>query len=746
MHIFITGSRSKRPKFDDNTQCILRSHLECQYINTRFSRKKDALPPSQPNHFTPLVLSYENENNRRRTTTKELSEVFSILDQSDKKHIILVKGSAGIGKTELLKHIAYCWAGGEGCNLLLAKNNLVFLLCLKDREVQKINSLKKFVCYFYGYSDSNKIDFYEKKLEEEQGRSVVLLLDGYDEYPPKLLQKKEPTFISKILTRQVLPDCSIVISSRPHAPENLFITSEVEIVGFDEQGQDDFVKKYLAGEPSSTDTFNKYREANPAISSFCSIPFNMSVLVTMFKLDALPTSSTKLHNLFICKIIQRHTLRYQSRLEEEITDITDFKNLSEHYSKIIGQLSKLAFEALKEIKQIFSLRKIKKACPDIDTQNTDDLGFGLLKPVECYEAISQNPKFTFIFTSVQEFLAACYIINLPEKDEELAILNEIYHNDNYLNMVSFYIPLTKEKREALKNFVSSKKNENISNDNTRDYFKNLLLYKCFSESCDDEMCSIIEEKFSSDETGKRINLSKLSGIDIEAIGTLITHSRDKQWNSLNLSGCHIRDAGIETLHQFLQSSKSSVTIKKLWLYKNDLSSSSNSYLVDIVDTCRIEWLDISNNCNSLGQEAELFEKMLSFPSLQRLYISDVNLSSKVVIAIFTLMKENKTNLKRLDMSNTALDYTDEVSDVIAEALQANNKLKHLKMCGNNIIPKCTIKCMVTAIHKNNTLRDLRLPLSNYTDDFKKRIELENEAINGKRKDIKCKTMLTISFE
>ena len=98
-----------------------------------------------------------------------------------------------------------------------------------------------------------KIDDYKENLEEEQGKSVVLLLDGFDEFPNKL-QKRG--FIADILHQYTLPYCSIVISSRPHTAEKLSTTFEVEITGFDEQGQDDFVRKSLLGEPGNIDTLN----------------------------------------------------------------------------------------------------------------------------------------------------------------------------------------------------------------------------------------------------------------------------------------------------------------------------------------------------------------------------------------------------------------------------------------------------------------------------------------------------------
>ena len=49
-------------------------------------------------------------------TTKDLQKVFSQLEQpsdSQCQRSILVEGSPGVGKSVLLKHIAYLWAQGE---------------------------------------------------------------------------------------------------------------------------------------------------------------------------------------------------------------------------------------------------------------------------------------------------------------------------------------------------------------------------------------------------------------------------------------------------------------------------------------------------------------------------------------------------------------------------------------------------------------------------------------------------------
>ena len=65
------------------------------------------------------------------------------------------------------------------------------------------------------------------------GRSLTLLLDGYDEYPEHL---RESSLVANIIKHQVLPLCGLVVSSCPHASEHLCeqATIRVDILGFTE--------------------------------------------------------------------------------------------------------------------------------------------------------------------------------------------------------------------------------------------------------------------------------------------------------------------------------------------------------------------------------------------------------------------------------------------------------------------------------------------------------------------------------
>jgi len=129
---------------------------------------------------------------------------------------ILIEGAPGIGKSFLLKHIAYLWAKKH----MLSSSKLLFLLCLRDPIVQKMSSVNDLVDYFCKHEKtaSNLGQICAAHLYKTGGQNVTVLLDGFDEYPEEL---HDNSFIIDILEHRVLPSCNIVVSSRPHASSHL---------------------------------------------------------------------------------------------------------------------------------------------------------------------------------------------------------------------------------------------------------------------------------------------------------------------------------------------------------------------------------------------------------------------------------------------------------------------------------------------------------------------------------------------
>jgi len=67
--------------------------------------------------------------------TKEVAEILAPMETRSDPQFILIEGAPGIGKSFLLKEIAYRW----GKKKILQKFKFVLLLCLRDPAVQQMS-------------------------------------------------------------------------------------------------------------------------------------------------------------------------------------------------------------------------------------------------------------------------------------------------------------------------------------------------------------------------------------------------------------------------------------------------------------------------------------------------------------------------------------------------------------------------------------------------------------------------------
>jgi len=723
--------------------CTLTSHLKIYYINSRFMTIKDQWPPEQPKHYSPLVLVHQQGPSTLEETTitasakmkgnidqytsktssnitKNIQEVFSKLEQpsnSGQPRTILVEGSPGIGKSVLLKHISYLWAS----NILLTKSDFLFLLYLRDPAVQQIKSVDDLIYHFYKHKSKAR-----DHLFRDGGKSVTFLLDGYDELPVDLRQN---SFISSLLQLEIFPACLIVVSSRPHVSTHLRhnVTCRIEILGFSEENQTHFIQQSLEGQEEKILEVSKYLQTHPTIASLCYTPFNMTMLLFLYKQQAtLPTHSTDLQNLFICLTICGHLSKSGIILEHEVTDLNE---LPQPYSDIIKHLSKFAFKLLNNDQLVFSLAEVKKYCPAIvDHPN----GFGLLQAVEYIRVMTKTLSFHFVHFSVQEFLAA-YYVTLLSLDEECTIIEEYFWSDIHYNMFNYYVALTNGQSPSFQEFLRSGKF--MSDKFLVDKLRLLRLYSTFHEAGDNKMCHAIEETFSD----KVISLESTTLLpnNLESLATLLICSSCENWDKLDLSKCHIQDYGLQILHRNICCSN--ITIKELWLEYNDLSSSSDSSLSNIVITCKVKVLGIYHNTN-VGETEQFMAKIFTDPSVIEVLYMHYNTYSKIWTKhLFFSLKENVT-LRCLGIGRT--NISDDMCDVICEALTVNRTLRELYIWGNPFTNQ-GITMILNALKVNNTLELLQV--TKHPDCVMTEINLLLDIIHEKRKSEGCYLTLKIEF-
>jgi len=462
------------------------------------------------------------------TVTKEVAEILTPLEDNASQKFVLIEGAPGIGKTVLLKHIAYRWSK----KLLLSMFKVVLLICLRDPSIWEVTSICDLLCLFCE-GDAKAGDIAtacSDYLLANGGRDVVFLFDGYDEFPENL---KVNSVLANVLNRKVLPYCGIVVSSRPHASVNLRSRAavKVDILGFTETEREQYIKQSLAKQPQKVEGLIQYLQDHIIINSMCFVPFNMTVLLFLVKNGhPLPKSSTELCSHFICLTICRHIAKYGQPLTNTITDLN---SLPEPYSKIVQQLAKLSLDALNSNRLVFTSDEIKRISPDILTTSRTINGFGLMQAVQHFGLTGKTMTFNFLHVTIQEYLAAYYVITYLKPNEELNLLQDKFWNSLHANMFFIYVTLTKGQRPSFKCFLSGGDGKTIiSNEFLGCPLKRLRLFRCFHEAGDERMYKSIEQAAIFDE--KVVFGTILSATDIGCVSLFLTSSSHKQWERLNL--------------------------------------------------------------------------------------------------------------------------------------------------------------------------------------------------------------------
>ena len=662
------------------------------------------------------------------TVTKRIAEIIAPLENGYASCFILIEGPPGIGKSVLLTEISHRWAKRQ----LLQAHKLVLLLCLRDPMVQQAKSLDDLLhLYYKGDRRASQIVSAScDQLLDNGGKELTLLLDGFDELPECL---QNSSLIADIIKRRVLPQCGLVLSSRPHSSKRFHnkATLIVEILGFTEEERKKCIEQAFQGTPEKIRMLSQYLDDHVNINSLCFIPFNMVVLLFLYEQGILlPKNSTDMYNYFICLTICRYLAKSGYPLTNTITDLT---NLPEPCNKVIKQLSTLSLQALKKFSLVFTLDEIKAVCPDIEDIPGAINGFGLLKAVQHIGLTGKTLTFNFIHFSIQEYLAA-YCITKLSPPEELQILKDKFWHVNYFNTFSFYVAITKGQRPPFKQFLSGgSKAINISEKFLNDVDFCFHLYHCFYEAGDEKMCESIAKAKAFDD--KVIQSSASLPSHVESLTLFLTTSFHQIWSELSLR--YIQDYGCFILHRGLKGC--GITITRLWLSGSGMTSSSSRLVSDIVINYRVKMLNLDYN-DAIGENEQLYS-MLSHPSteLEVLSMFQINLSPRSAKILFSTLEQNCT-LKMLSIEGN--DITDDVCPFISNAIKQNSCLVKLWIRYNPISADA-IRSILEALQFNNTLESVLLP--DYPDDVKRDIRLMEENINKMRERRGFHIKLLIDF-
>ena len=490
---------------------------------------------------------------------------------------------AGIGKTTLANELCVRWARD---GFLAEDFDAIILIPL--RSVQQ-RSLEEVIVEHIGEENY-------QQLKKSAGNRCLIILEGLDEM--SINCRQSDSFLLRLIKEcTVLEEATILITSRPHACEEIDAGRRVEVVGFGKDEIREFAEKCFSKDTQSVEEFLRQLDEYPQLHSLCYIPMNLVMIVDIFQCSEkkLPSTLTELYQVFIVMTLKRQVkkenvtkkpavcssvaVRAADSVEETLCVM--LRGIPKETVGIVLCLSRLAYRGFfdwychregeyswqkkwKEPKFIFTESDLIQC--DIEVTSDFD-GFGLMKVTHTHQLLTDINTYSFNHLTIQEYLCAVYI-SLQSQEEQLRLLRE--HILEYPNVFTFVCGLTGLASSEMFQFIYSK----LTSDDDPDV---ITAMRCINESKQSSGPHQSVSPFTLHTSG--ITLLPYDCICLSNILSCYAVSQ------LKMRNCSIGNKGAELLvKHYPNKNTTSQLLEELDLYDNDLTSEGMEHVMKIVRT------------------------------------------------------------------------------------------------------------------------------------------------------------------
>ena len=620
-----------------------------------------------------------------KRTPLAYGELFKVENGRKPVRKVLVEGDAGIGKTTLFISVSEDWANGK----LFQQFELVLLLPLRHKEIAVVDSIPELLKLLH--SSKRLCNSVAESLEEMEGKKVLIIADGWDELAES--GRLEGSFLYKLVSGEILPFVSLVITSRPSASASLHqlpcIDRFVEVRGFDKQNIIEYIQSEFASDQEKASRLLEQLENNPLVESVCSVPLNCAIVCHLWRTleEALPTTMTELYTKIILNVILRNITKKDAF--KHIDSLPNFDALPKELQQSWALLCKFAFETIVKDQIVFSQEVLADIFPH---GLANVLNFGLLQTSKTLLDTGYGTSFHFLHLTFQEYLAALYVVK--------NISDQVSRSDLPIKQFEHYLSNVGSGRDfVICRFICGIFFDDIEQ---RYYFSalrpfiptdNRALCHCAFEAKSEVLFNNIIVKLPKRDPDyySRHNFSAYSAHDCAAVLYVIVNMQEENNVKINFSNSGVRENQIRALADILARKNGMLQVTELSLSGNKLTNKSVSDLFHRASTSFQSLRKLNLKGNRIGSDSItlLGKSLVTFDQLSYLVLSDCPLGVSGMQALEdAVCIGSLPGLKQLNQAGSLTSDADVNGALLATSLDAIvsycPNLSHLDLSRNNL--------------------------------------------------------------